>query len=69
MTERPQSFWIRYGLAVGTVVVAALVTAQVPLLHERFTLFLFWPFFIALAWFGGPGPALVAKEVLDSRDR
>ncbi len=60
MVERPQSAPVRYGGALIAVVVVAAITAWTPLLNERFTLFLFWPLLVAVAWFAGAGPALVA---------
>lgn len=55
--------WLRYAAAVVTALAAALVTHNVPILRDRFTLFLFWPIVLGLAWYAGIGPALVAAAV------
>jgi PAS domain S-box-containing protein len=44
-------------------VAVAFVTANVPILRDRFTLFLFWPVIFAVAWYGGVGAALVATAL------
>jgi PAS domain S-box-containing protein len=60
MSKRSDNGWLAYGAAVVAVLAAALVTANIPILRDRFTLFLFWPLLLAVAWYGGVGPALVA---------
>jgi PAS domain S-box-containing protein len=60
VNSRPSTAAVRYGAAIGAVALAALVTASVPLLHDRLTFFLFWPTLIAISWLAGAGPALTA---------
>ena len=60
MRTRPHNSWKRYATAVTAVALATLLTGTVPVLHDRFTLFLFWPVLLGVAWYGGLGPALVA---------
>jgi PAS domain S-box-containing protein len=55
--------WLPYVATVLAVVATALVTANIPILRDRFTLFLFWPVLFAVAWYGGVGPALVATAL------
>lgn len=58
--KRSDDGWQAYAVAVAAVLVAALITANIPILRDRFTLFLFWPLIFTVAWFGGVGPSLVA---------
>lgn len=62
MAPRPRlrDPWLGYSFAVAGVAAAAIITHLVPVLHERFTFFLYWPHLIATSWFLGAGPALVA---------
>jgi PAS domain S-box-containing protein len=60
MGSRRFSSWHRYASAAAAVVAAALLTTALPILRERFTFFLFWPAVLGVAWFFGPGPAVLA---------
>lgn len=62
MNSRSHS-WLPYLLAGVAAVAAALITATVPILRDRFTLFLFWPLLLALAWYQGVGPTLLAAAI------
>jgi PAS domain S-box-containing protein len=55
--------WLPYVAALVTALAVAVVTDSVPLLRDRFTLFLFWPLLFALAWYGGIGPTLVTAVI------
>jgi PAS domain S-box-containing protein len=63
MPMRPNKPWWPYVVAVVTTLAAAFVTQNIHILRERFTLFLFWPLLLALAWYGGAGPALLAAAL------
>ncbi len=41
----------------------AAVTDSIPVLRNRFTLFLFWPLLLGVAWYGGIGPTLVTAVI------
>lgn len=55
--------WVTFAAAFVSAVATALITDRIPILRERFTLFLFWPLLFALAWYGGAGPTLVAATI------
>jgi PAS domain S-box-containing protein len=61
--EQAPPAWVRYGAAVGAVVVVALLTSAVPILRDRFTFFLFWPLVVGIAWFSGTGPAVLVTAL------
>jgi hypothetical protein len=63
MPKRSDKGWLAYVMAVAAVIAVAFVTASIPILSDRFTLFLFWPLIIAVAWYGGVGPALVTTAL------
>jgi PAS domain S-box-containing protein len=63
MLMRFDKGWLAYAVAVIAAVAVAFVTANIPILRDRFTLFLFWPLIFALAWYGGVGPALVTTAL------
>lgn len=63
MPTRSNKLWLRYLMAAVTALAAALVTQNIPILRDRFSLFLFWPLILAFAWYGGAGPALLAATV------
>jgi PAS domain S-box-containing protein len=62
MADRAQP-WRRYGFALGTVAVAALITSAVPFMRDRLTFFLFWPTILVVGWIAGAGPALAATAL------
>src|SRR4029453_13147515 len=62
--QRDRATLVRgYLSAVGAVLVAALLTAVVPVLRDRLTFFLFWPTVFAVSWFRGLGPGLLATAL------
>jgi len=55
---------LRYGLALGTVVIAAaLRIAIAPVIGDRNELLCFYPAIMIAAWFGGLGPGLVSTAL------
>jgi PAS domain S-box-containing protein len=60
---RPLKRWLPYLAAIGAALAVSLVTENVHALRNRFTLFLFWPLLLAMAWYGGIGPALVTAAI------
>jgi PAS domain S-box-containing protein len=63
MTKRFNRGWRGYVVALGAAMGVAVVTANIPILRDRFTLFLFWPLIFAVAWYGGLGPALLTTAL------
>jgi PAS domain S-box-containing protein len=55
-----RSMAIRYGLAVGAVAAAFVVTMLVPTLRHRESFVLFFAAIFVTAWYGGRGPGLAA---------
>ncbi|MEW6269576.1 MAG: ATP-binding protein, partial [Thermodesulfobacteriota bacterium] len=53
----------RYLAAVAAVAVATMVTATIPLLHDRLTFFAFWPVIFLTSWLWGVGPGIVSSAL------
>ncbi|MEW6268145.1 MAG: hypothetical protein AB1689_02465, partial [Thermodesulfobacteriota bacterium] len=52
-----------YLAAVAAVAVATMVTAAIPLLHDRLTFFAFWPVIFLTSWLWGVGPGIVSSAL------
>jgi PAS domain S-box-containing protein len=63
MLGRWRSRVLPYVLSGVAVIAVTAVTGAVPILHDRFTFFLFWPLLLAIGWFAGIGPALLATAL------
>lgn len=64
MADRFNKRWVAYISASLLAATAAGITHAIPILRDRFTVFLFWPLLVSVAWYWGGGPTIIAAIIV-----